>query len=199
MEGKKLSSIRHFVFCEFFKAALLPLLFIELALVLLYFGINAYNHDKSTETLRSESRFHLDEVVSAQSRMISEQLRAITALGHILQSETKDFFDNPEIIPLSSTDPTVFEFAPNGVYYKTNNNEGSSLFYSTAATIGPIEKKKAERSEALDSTYKYIFQANQNIVAVYLNTFDSMNRYYPFIDEVFNQFPPDMNIPVLIF
>ena len=195
MKKKKLLSIRHFVSQEFFRATLIPLLLIGLGLVLLYFKMIAYNYEESAEILRSEGKYHLGEIASVQSRMISEQLKATSALSHILQSETQDFFTNPETTPLFSTTPPTFEFASNGVYYKTENNGGSSVFYSVKTSIGSIEKEKATRSEALDPLYKHILQANENIVAVYLNTFDSMNRYYPFIDKVYKQFSHDTNFP----
>ncbi|MBU4011415.1 MAG: response regulator, partial [Proteobacteria bacterium] len=81
-----------------------------------------------------------------------------------------------------------------GVYYKQENNGGCSLFYSSLWPIGPKEKEKALRSESLDPLFKETYHANKNIVAVYFNSFDSMSRYYPFFEDVFNQLPPKMNI-----
>ncbi len=187
-------SLKHFISREFFKAALLPLLVIEIALVAMYFSVNTYTHGKSVETLKKESISHLEEIVDHQALTMSEQLRAVTSLSHVLQAETKRLFEDPEILPQPQR-TTKFGFAPNGVYYKLDNYGGCSVFYSTRHPIGTEEKEKAARSEVLDPVYKHLFKANSNIVAVYFNTFDSMCRYYPFIDKVFEQFVPDMNIP----
>lgn len=197
---KKLLPLKQFVSREFFKAALLPLLFIEVTLVVLYFWINSHNHKQTVLTLQKEINSHLEEIVGAQSQKLNEQLRAITVSAKILQAETAYFFNHPDLFsPSQQSDTANFAFAPNGTYYKKNNNGGCSLFYSTQATIGKAEQEKAQRSEALDSIYKHIFKSNDNIVAVYFNSFDSMNRYYPFIDEVYNSFAADLNIPTFNF
>ncbi|MBM9615938.1 response regulator [Desulfobulbus rhabdoformis] len=188
-----------FVFREFCKAALLPLLVIELALVLLYFWINEHNQTKSLATLEAESVSHLQEIVSDQSRLLGQQLAGVQSLALILQNETSRFFATPDLsLPPSATQPH-FAFADNGIYYQTNNTEGGSLYYSSRTQIGKKEEEKAARSAVLDPLYRQLYQANKNIVAVYLNTHDSMNRYYPFINEVYTQYLPDMDIPSFNF
>ncbi len=190
---KEKVSLKRFISREFFKAALLPLLFIELALLALYFLMNTHLIDKSVETLSGDRISHLSGIAESQTQIISEELRAVSRLSLILQSETQRFFDHPEQFPKPFSSPQ-FDFAPNGVYYKTENNGGSSLFYSALTGVGAAEKEKALRTEALDPLLKGISEANPDIVAVYLNTFDSMSRYYPFSEEVFNQLPSKMNV-----
>ena len=193
------TSLARFVFREFCKAALMPLLVIELALVLLYFSITDHNHSRSIATLETETVAHLQEIVTDQSRILSEQLAGIQSLALVLQQETSRFFATPDLtLPASWTQPR-FAFADNGVYYQTNNTGGGSLFYSAVTSIGQAEQDKAARSAILDPVYRNIYAANRNIVAVYLNTFDSMNRYYPFIEDVYNQYIPKLNIPEFNF
>ncbi len=187
------------VFREFFKAALMPLLFIELALVLLYFTINAYNHNKSVSTLENESIDHLEEIVGAEAKIFSQELRSISEIMRIVQGETDVFFAELEDITVPEASYSGYSFADNGVYYKTHDTGGGSLYYSTVGNVGDKEKKKAIAGEQLDDVFRLATQANNNIVAVYLNTFDSMNRYYPFIDDVYSQYLPDMDIPKFNF
>lgn len=200
MTSKKSLSLRQYVFQNFFKAALLPLLFIECALVLLYFSINYYNHRNSSETLHIESFWHLKEIVANQSRILSKDFGSIRELASVVQRESEYFFKHPDLVPTVEELRGEYKFAPNGVYYRSDKTEdASSLYYSTVADIGQKEKEKALRSEVLDPVYKNVKDANSSIVAVYLNTHDSMNRYYPFIDEVYTQYLPDMNIPEFNF
>jgi PAS domain S-box-containing protein len=191
--------LSRFAFRELCKAALAPLLVIELALVLLYFWINAHNQARTADTLHRESVSHLQEIVDAQTRILGEQLAAVADLALALQGETQHFFNTPALQPPPADNPPTFGFAANGVYYQTNNTGGGSLYYSARTAVGPAEQQKAARSAALDPIYKHLFSANKNIVAVYLNTFDSMNRYYPFIESVYEQYLPDMNIPEFNF
>ena len=193
MTEKKLS-LKNFISREFFKAALLPLLIIEITLLTLYFLMSTYLIDKSIKTLSNDRLSHLLEITNSQALIISEQLHCIADLSAVLQAETGRFFDTPDHFITPDPAPE-FGFAPNGVYYKLENNGGSSLFYSSRQSIGPKEKTKALHSESLDPLFENIFHANNNIVAVYLNTFDSMSRYYPFFENVHEQLPAKMNIP----
>lgn len=193
MNQNKLS-LRNFISREFFKAALLPLLVIEITLLALYFFMSTYLLDKSIHTLSNDRLSHLLGITESQTGIIREQLNGVSDLSLILQLETTRFFNHPQQFPSPSPAPR-FGLAPNGVFYKMEDNGGCSLFYSARNPVGAAEKNKALRSEALDPLYRNLAGANKKIVAVYLNTFDSMSRYYPFHENVFEQLPAEMNIP----
>ena len=196
MASKKLvTPLSGFVFREFFKTALMPLLFIELALVLLYFGINAYNQRNAVETLEKEITSHLQVIVGNKTKILSEQLRALAELTGLLQRHATLLFEGQNPQSTSGLRNPEFSYARNGVYYKTENNGGSSLFYSNITPIGDEQKEKALKTEELDSIFKNIYSSNRNVVAVYFNSYDSMSRYYPYIDRVYEQFLPDIKIP----
>ncbi len=181
--------LRKFISREFFKAALLPLVIIEIALLALYFLMNTYILNRSVETMQGDRRSHLMEITEEQARIIEENLNGISDLASILQVLTARFFQHPEQFPGVDGDDSQFDFSPTGLYYKLKNDGGCSLFYSDLTPIGPREKEKARRSEALDPFYKAIYDANAkgHIVAVYLNTHDSMCRYYPFHENVYER------------
>ncbi|SDP80402.1 histidine kinase dimerization/phospho-acceptor domain-containing protein [Desulforhopalus singaporensis] len=191
--------LKRIVFLEFCKAALMPLFFIELALVLLYFIINSYNHNSAVATLETESISHLDELVGTQADIFSQELKSISELGVLVQKETTVFFNRLEELSPQKSQYDNYLFADNGVFYKTVNDGGASLYYSNLVKLSDYEKKKAVASEQLDGIYKHTSEANENIAAIYINTFDSMNRYYPFIEEVYNQYMPNMDIPKFNF
>lgn len=192
MHQRKLS-LRDFISREFYKAALLPLLIIEVTLLVLYFSMNAHILGKSTATLSEDRLSHLQGIVESQAIIISEQLRTVSDIAKILQSQTTRFFNQPNQFPVFGSTPQ-FDFATNGVYHKLHDNGGSCLFYTDLTLVGSKEKNKAIRTEALDPLFKNILEANHNIVAVYLNTHDSMCRYYPFLKDIHEQLPPHMNI-----
>jgi signal transduction histidine kinase len=186
--------LKRYISKRFFKAALLPLLVIELTLVIIYFAVNTYSGFQTKKTLEAISKSHLQEIAGSQSVNINEQLRSVTSLARILQSETERFFNNHDSFA-NNANIADYNFAQNGVFYKLEDDGGSSLYYSALHKIGEKEKRKAIESESLDPIYKHIFGSNASIVAVYLNTYDSMNRYYPFIKDCYSQYPAEMNIP----
>ena len=183
-----------FISSQFFKAALLPLLVIEVALVALYFSINLFNDQQTRSTLEAISKSQLQEIAASQADTINRQLGDVTSLSGILMKETTRFFADPARFP-APAEPARFGVAPNGVYFKTTDNGGASVFYSVLTAIGTEQAQKAAATEAVDPLYHHVFESNRNIVAVYFNSFDSMCRYYPFLKDVYQQFPRDMNIP----
>ncbi|MGC8865865.1 MAG: ATP-binding protein [Bacteroidales bacterium] len=191
-------SFRELIRREYFKAALIPILIIELMLLVLYFSINHYKNIKTRDTLLTEARINLQEISKREAQKIDQQLTRISALARILQKEHERFFANPEKFPLPAGEP-ILKVAPNGSMYKENNNGGSSVYYSDLIPFTAESFRKARSTEALDPLFKAVYEADSNIVAVYLNTWDNMNRYYPFIENTYKQYEPKMNIPQFNF
>ncbi|NLH53439.1 MAG: HAMP domain-containing protein [Bacteroidales bacterium] len=196
-ESKKLS-FRELIRKEYLKAALIPILIIEVMLLVLYFGINHYKNLKTRDTLLSEAKINLQEISVREAQKIDQQLSRISALARILQKENQRFFEDPSKFPLPDTEP-LLKVAYNGSMYKENNNGGSSIYYSNLIPFTAESYRKARLTEALDPLFKATYEADSNIVAVYINTWDNMNRYYPFIDKTYEQFEPQMNITVFNF
>jgi len=168
-------------------AAMIPILFIELALLALYFSVNAYVSSKTSETFMEEATQSINSIVSKDVASINTQLTEITNYARILQREHENFFHNINGFDVSCDQP-VFAEHSNGSYYKQNNNGGSSVIYSADTHIGKREKDKAYYSEVLDNSFKTMVDTNSLIAQVYINTFDNMNRLYPFVENTPVQF-----------
>lgn len=201
MEAKELGSkqsFRDLIRQEYLKAALIPILIIEVMLLVLYFGINHYKNLKTRDTLLNEAKVNLQEISVREAQKIDQQLSRISALARILQKENERFFADPSKFPLPAGEP-ILKVAPNGSMYKENNNGGSSIYYSNLIPFSSESFRKARITEAFDPLYKAVYEADSNIVAVYINTWDNMNRYYPFIEKTYEQFEPKMDITAFNF
>jgi len=128
-------SLKSFISREFFKAALLPLIIIEITLLALYFFMNSYMLDKSIQTLTEDRLSNLMGITDNQSIIMSEQLRVVANLSRVLQAETQRFFVHPEQFLAPDPGPE-FGFAPNGIYSKLEDTGGCSVFYSGAVPVG---------------------------------------------------------------
>ena len=183
---------------NFLSSSLIPIFTIEAVLLLLYFGISSYISAKNQDLLEAEARYTLEHTASDKTQEIDLQLKEISNYARLLQGEHQRYFADPSRVPLPQSS-IRFEVAPNGIFYKVEPTTGGSLYYSTVTKIGEAERDKALRTEALDPLFQFVVDKNPNVVAVYLNTFDSMNRYIPFITDVPGQYAPDMNIPEFNF
>ena len=177
--GKILSN--HFV-----KFSLIPILIVEVALIVLYFSINSYISSKNIALLLKEAQSHSQAILENEATIISDKLAEVSRMASILQYTHQNIMTNPKQFGLPNGKP-LFDVAPNGVFYKTNK-VGSSLYYSSQTKITEVERNKAIFTEAMDMSLKSIVDINPNINAAYFNTWDNMNRLYPFIDKVYEQY-----------
>ncbi|SDP40306.1 sensor histidine kinase [Desulforhopalus singaporensis] len=171
---------------HFFKYSLIPILVVEVALVILYFSINAYISRENIEVLFADAKMHSQSILRNEAQFISDKLSEVSRLVSVLQKEHELLFANPDVCGLPNGSPE-FRVAPNGVFYKTNK-VGASLYYSANTNITAKKRHKAIFTEAMDVGFKSIVDINPNIVAAYFNSWDDMNRLYPFIDRVYEQY-----------
>ena len=179
----------------FFKTTLIPLVVIEITLLVMYFGISSFMVEKNKDSLYSQIQSNLEAILSKEALNIDFQLKQINNLSAVLQrDQEKKFEEKDKIVKALKNDSPKFTFAPNNVYYKTNDNGGSSLFYGTSRKMGQEQLDKALFTETFDELLKYSVNSNELVVASYFNSYDNMNRLYPFIPKVYEQFDPAINM-----
>ena len=171
---------------HFFKFSLIPIVVVEIVLLIFYFSIDIYISSKNTNLLLKEAKSHSYELLNNEANFISDKLSEVSRLALILQKEHEKIFENLKGFGLPNGKPT-FDIAENGVYYKTNK-VGSSLYYSSNTKLDSNKKDKAEFTEAMDVSFKSIIDTNPNVIAAYFNSWDNMNRLYPFINNVYDQY-----------
>ena len=171
---------------HFIKFSLIPILVVEVALIILYFSINSYISSKNINLLLHEAQSHSQAILENEATNISDKLAEVSRMASMLQYEQQNIMAHPEQFGLPNGKPQ-FDFASNGVFYKTNKI-GASLYYSSQTKIGQNEINKATFTEAMDISLKSVVDFNPNINAAYFNTWDNMNRLYPFIENVSEQY-----------
>ncbi len=192
-ENKSPVSFKSLIKKEFVRSALIPIIIIEIMLLILYFSINSYKNIRTKNTLLSEARESLNEITLRESQKINYQFMQVSNVARVLQSENERFFKNPTSFKLPGQ-PPVMKIAENGTMYKENNDGGGSIYYSGLNAFTPYHYNKAAATEAFDPLYKVFTDIDPNIVAIYFNSFDNLNRYYPFIDKTYEQYPANMRI-----
>lgn len=181
------------IYKNFMTAALIPILFIEIALIIMYFSINNYISDKVSRTFVSQSQHSIINLVSKEAEIINNHFLEVERAALSLQDEHQAFFNKLDSMPVNGG-YGIFKTHTNGVFYKAVDNGGSALYYSSDTPMGEKEKRKALLTEQLDESFKYLVNHNPLIAQVYINTFDNMNRIYPFIKDIPNQYGPDLKM-----
>lgn len=181
---------------SYLKTSLVPLLVVEIALIATYFLSNQFANKENVKTIVEVAESQLLHLADRESNGINHQLNAIVNATTYLQSYSTVVMSGKNL--LKRDDSKRFAFSKDGAYYTTRDVTGeiggSAVFYSGFVPIGEKEKEKALRTAALDPALKSVKQTFPLIAQTYMNTFDSLNRIYPYFD-VISQYPAKMDIP----
>lgn len=185
-------TLEKLIYKNYLKTSLVSILFIELVLVIIYFTVNSNIIEKSIDFILEDIKHNTQQLVNEKSKSIDKKIAEIETLARIVQKEHRNFFEYPQTYNLNTQ--LIFDFAKNGMYYKLNNNGGSSLVVSKDTKITPDLKEELIQSEIFDSTFKTLVNHDKDIVAAYYNSHKNYNRYYPFLEDVYTVFPPDIKM-----
>ena len=185
--------LKSWLWRSYLRAALVPLLLIELTFVGLYWGTSRVVYDRSATAVTDISTAALEDAAEREAETIDRRLETIAALTRVYADETSRALATPAPAP-DPAERANYELSPEGVFYARSDTGGSAVFYSGIVPVGPAEEQKVWRSARLDPVMKSIKSADPLIAQLYLNTHDSLNRIYPWFD-VLAIYPPKMNIP----
>lgn len=185
--------LKSWLWRSYLRAALVPLLLIELTFVALYWGTSRVVYDRSAAAITDISTEALRAASRREAEVIARRLETIAALTRIYAEESARALATPAP-EVSAAEKARHAYTPDGVFYSTEDIGGSAVFYSGVVPVGPTEQDKVWRTARLDPLMKSITQSDPLIQQVYLNTHDSLNRIYPWFD-VLAIYPPRMDIP----
>lgn len=182
---------------SYFRTSLIPLLIVEVALISLYFASNSISNHENIQTVRMLGEENVTQTAKREAAGINRQLEGVTRATEFLRQQTTQIMTGSE--KFERDDPSRFAYSKDGVFYTTHDAKNSAaVFYSGVMPIGEKEREKAYRSAGLDRPYIGIQKSFPLIVQTYYNTFDSLNRIYPYFD-VLTQYAPKMDIPSFNF
>ncbi|MEI6071603.1 MAG: ATP-binding protein [Verrucomicrobiae bacterium] len=189
----KKSRLDALIFRHYARSALLSILTIEILLLAMYFGINAYNGRQTEETLKGEVQAVLPGLVSQSADSINANFALIARETKFFAAAHREVFAHPNTFEIPGEKP-AFAKAANGSLHQTNLQDGSSLYISATGKFGEREMLIAEKSAALNPLYRHMVTDAPNVVASYINTPGEMNRLYPFMEKVWEQYPADLHM-----
>ena len=190
-------TLERLIYKNYLKTSLTSIFFIELVLVGIYFLVNNKLIEKSTDFILRDLKENTYKLVDEKTKSIDKKLSEVELLAKILQEEHQHFFQYPH--SYTKSEKPQFDYAQNGMYYKVDNNGGSSVVVSKNTPVDEALKKELINAEFLDSTFKTLIKHDENIVAVYFNSHKNYNRYYPFLENSYNVFPSDIDMQVYNF
>ena len=188
--------LHQWVWSAFVRAALTPLLFVELALLVIYMVSHSWSRTENIAAMQNLANNELSRLVENQAEAIEHQLAGVTQLTELLRQETQDVLKRP--LDQNPESSNRYQVTNEGVLYSPTNDGGAAVFFSGFVKIDSAKKQKIAQTAGLDSLLQGIVDINPLTVQAYFNSYDSLNRIWPYID-VLSQYPPKMNIPSYSF
>jgi hypothetical protein len=185
------TSLLRWVWRAYVRNALVPLLVVELLLVAVYLTSHAWSLRRNVDALTDVARQELSRIASDQSSVIEQKLGQVAALTEVLRRQTTAALGAP---PPRARDRQRLRRQPSGALTTWSDDGGAAVYWSSKTEKGPGEFDRLERLASLDPLLRDITLANPLIVQAYLNTHDSLNRIWPWIDAA-SVYDPGMNIP----
>ncbi|MFU8787889.1 MAG: ATP-binding protein [Methylobacter sp.] len=185
-------SLHQWVWLAYVRAALIPLLFVELALLGVYMLSHEWSKTERIAAIESLASDELLRLVDNHADVIEHQLEGVSQLTELFRQETQDALRRPaekNLEPLSR-----YAMNEDGVLYSRVNDGGAAVFFSGFVKIDDSHKAKIAQTARLDPTLRRIVDINPLVVQAYFNSHDSLNRIWPYFD-VLGQYAPKMDIP----
>ncbi len=196
LASRDATSLLKWVWRSYFRAALIPLLLVEVVFVVTYLIANHLATQENIAAVQTLATDELRRITQREAVTIQKQLAAISQVTDTFRRQTARILRTP--FEPGPDERDRYALSPEGVYHTTRANDGGALFYSGIVPVGPEQREKAWRTAQMDPLMRDIQQTHPLVVQLYLNTFDSLNRIYPYV-EVLSQYPPGMDIPSFNF
>jgi len=185
------TSLLRWVWRAYVRNALVPLLVVELLLVAVYLTSHAWSLRKNVAALTEVARQELTRIADDSSLVVEQQLGTVSALTEVLRRQATAALSAPAERP---ADRLRLRLQPTGALTTWYDDGGAAVYWSSLAEKGPEDFARLERLASLDDLLRDVTLSNPLIVQAYLNTHDSLNRIWPWIDAA-RVYDPGMNIP----
>jgi C4-dicarboxylate-specific signal transduction histidine kinase len=174
-------SLRRLIWKSFFTSALVPLFFIELALVGAYFITNSIIRDQNFATLQQLATEQLQYTAQQQSEQISLQLSSVAHDAALLSRSVEQALETP-FVP-DREERERYALSPDGTLHTTHSLPGrAAIFYSKRTGIGQAQLTKALQLYQVDPVMANLVESKPLIVQAYFTTSDRLCRLYPYTD-----------------
>lgn len=177
---------------SYFRTALVPLLFIELALIATYIGVTEYSRQQNNQALKQNAIDRIQERANLEAEKISVQLKNIILTAEIWRdqvSSTLGVIPSKEII---ESERARYQ-TTRGILHTKKDDGGAAVYYSTVdrhqsdGSITPITKEQEMlliSLATLDPLLKSMVNNSSLIVHQYFANNETMVRVFPYLNTL---------------
>lgn len=188
-----MKTLQKVVHHNFLVGSLISIFVIELMLLILYFGINHYTSSEYRKALLDQVVSSLEQITDREAEIINQQLNTVAQSTRLVLADHERFFAEFESCN-KIAEPPKYKRHVNGTLYKPVDDGGATFYYGASAPDTLLTRRKAACSESLDPLLRSVVNTSDVVTQAYVNTFDDMNRLYPFVPNVSEVYPVDSHM-----
>ncbi len=172
--------LRTVIWDSYIKTALIPLVVIELGFLAVYWYGSGIIYRDTMADGRQVSAAYMSDIARREAANIDARLVSIANLAKFFAATANRALRDDH--PLSPTLRARLAPFPQGGLYTRSDNGTTASYYSAINRIGPSQWAKVARLSALDGFMMDAHASDPLIASLYVNTSDSYNLIYPYID-----------------
>jgi hypothetical protein len=191
----KTKPLLHWIRRSYFRIALVSLLLVVVTFVGISLLASYKLRNEGINAAMRQSKAYLEQIVQRQTAILRSQLDNISQSARIFASAAQRALTTPlKAGEISIEESKRYAYTQGDTaYYAPLDNGGCAIFYSGIVPVGEKERDKVLRTARLDPLMRDLHHNNPLIAQLYLNTFDSLERIYPFVN-VLEQYSPKQDV-----
>lgn len=178
--------------------SLIPLMLVELGLVGAYLLSHQMMHEHHIATLEEESSKLLAQAMEREADLMEADLAGWERQATLLAEEARRALGRQVDTQQLAETLARHRLEPDGVYHAPDREGGAASFYSALTPPEQQNRRKVAQLATLDPLFAQLVESDPRIRQVYVNTFDSYNRLWPWFDARAT-YASDLNIPAFSF
>lgn len=185
--------LRTIIFSDLLKTLLITIALLSALVVLVLVSASNLLRDEILDLYMEQVSDEVLVVSKKEVESIQARLMDVGERMELIRDHMDFFFEHMDQMPVPDMELNLLTH-DNGVLYQGNNLGGSSLYYSSDTVMDDQRIEKAKKTALLDPVLVRIVNGSDLVVQAYLNTWDNMNRLYPFMEDGPDQFGPVLHM-----
>lgn len=180
------------------KTSLIPLLMVTLGVIGIYLMAYKVMYEHQVALLEKESSALLDQVLEREARLMQADLQGWERQAALLANAAQRALNQPVDASQRADEARRHRRDASGIYYAPRDDGRAASYYSAVTPEALRNYRKVARLATLDPLMQQLVEGDPRLRQVYINTFDSYNRLWPWFG-VRAAFDSHMNIPSFNF
>lgn len=187
-------TIKELIRKNFISSSLMVIILMEIITVVSFVLLISTIESNASDLLSQSIEENISLNASANANFVSEKLFDVSNLTGLMQTQMEDFFTTIDQVPMPKIEGN-YKFHENGAFYDANLDSVSALYYAKSTFEASDDAlEKALKTERFNDDFQSSIESYPMIDQIYFNSWDSMTRIYPYIEDLPALLGPNMVI-----